>query len=111
MISNVTKGSIGNLIEWYGWDAYAAFSVYFAATFFPKGDVTAQLLNTAAIFGGTTGYIALALKNAGQESVFFYYVAGCVLISLLVYMSMRETSRNSPLDATAAGRVAARSSG
>ncbi|MGH3962995.1 MAG: MFS transporter [Pseudonocardiaceae bacterium] len=55
---------------------------------------------TVAIFGGTTEYIALALKNAGHESVFFYYVAGCVLISLIVYGSMRETSHNSPLDTT-----------
>src|SRR5918998_6015582 len=50
VISNVTKGSIGNLIEWYDWYTYAAFGVYFAATFFPAGNLTAQLLNTAAIF-------------------------------------------------------------
>jgi len=54
---------------------------------------------TVAIFGGSTEYVALALKNAGHEQVFFYYVAGCALISLLVYSRMRETSRNSPLDA------------
>lgn len=47
VISNVTKGSIGNLIEWY---TYAVFGVYFAATFFPAGNVTAQLRNTAAVF-------------------------------------------------------------
>jgi MFS transporter, MHS family, alpha-ketoglutarate permease len=50
VIGNVVRGSIGNLIEWYDWYAYTAFSVYFAATFFPKGDSTAQLLNTAAVF-------------------------------------------------------------
>lgn len=50
VIKNVAKGSIGNLIEWYDWYTYAAFSIYFAATFFPKGDATAQLLNTAAVF-------------------------------------------------------------
>lgn len=50
VVSNVVRGSIGNLIEWYDWYAYAAFSIYFAATFFPKGNSTAQLLNTAAIF-------------------------------------------------------------
>jgi MFS transporter, MHS family, alpha-ketoglutarate permease len=48
--SNVLRGSVGNLVEWYDWYAYTAFSIYFAATFFPKGDQTAQLLNTAAIF-------------------------------------------------------------
>jgi MFS transporter, MHS family, alpha-ketoglutarate permease len=43
-------GSIGNLVEWYDWYAYSAFALYFAPVFFPKGDATAQLLNTAAIF-------------------------------------------------------------
>lgn len=47
---NIVRGSIGNLIEWYDWYAYTAFSVYFAAAFFPSGDQTAQLLNTAAVF-------------------------------------------------------------
>lgn len=50
VISNVLKGSIGNLIEWYDWYVYAAFSVYFAKEFFPDGDATAQLLSTAAVF-------------------------------------------------------------
>jgi MHS family alpha-ketoglutarate permease-like MFS transporter len=47
---NVARGSLGNLIEWYDWYAYAAFSIYFAGVFFPSGDPTAQLLNTAGIF-------------------------------------------------------------
>jgi MFS transporter, MHS family, alpha-ketoglutarate permease len=46
----VAGGSIGNLVEWYDWYAYSAFSIYFAPSFFPKGSQTAQLLNTAAIF-------------------------------------------------------------
>lgn len=50
VVSNIMRGSVGNLIEWYDWYAYTAFSVYFAAAFFPDGDQTAQLLNTAAVF-------------------------------------------------------------
>lgn len=46
----VVGGSIGNLVEWYDWYAYSAFALYFARAFFPKGDATAQLLNTAAVF-------------------------------------------------------------
>ncbi|MFC6883708.1 MULTISPECIES: MFS transporter [Actinomadura] len=46
----IIGGSIGNLIEWYDWFVYASFAVYFAGSFFPKGDATAQLLNTAGIF-------------------------------------------------------------
>lgn len=43
-------GSIGNLVEWYDWYAYSAFAIYFSAAFFPKGNATVQLLNTAGIF-------------------------------------------------------------
>ena len=28
-------GSIGNLVEWYDFYAYAAFALYFAKSFFP----------------------------------------------------------------------------
>lgn len=46
----IVSGSIGNLVEWYDWYAYAAFSIYFAPVFFPSANPTAQLLNTAGIF-------------------------------------------------------------
>jgi MHS family alpha-ketoglutarate permease-like MFS transporter len=49
-ISAIFGGSIGNLVEWYDWYVYATFSLYFAKAFFPAGDQTAQLLNTAAVF-------------------------------------------------------------
>jgi MHS family alpha-ketoglutarate permease-like MFS transporter len=47
---NIVGGSAGNLVEWFDWYVYSAFALYFAPVFFPKGDSTAQLLNTAAIF-------------------------------------------------------------
>lgn len=46
----VIGGSIGNLVEWFDWFVYASFATYFASAFFPKGNDTAQLLNTAGIF-------------------------------------------------------------
>ena len=49
-LKSIVGGSLGNLIEWYDWLVYSAFSLYFAKAFFPHGDQTAQLLNTAAIF-------------------------------------------------------------
>lgn len=49
-LKSICRGSIGNLIEWYDWYVYAAFSIYFAKAFFPNGNLTAQLLNTSAIF-------------------------------------------------------------
>jgi MHS family alpha-ketoglutarate permease-like MFS transporter len=49
-IRSIIGGSLGNLVEWYDWYVYTAFSLYFAGAFFPSGDQTAQLLNTAGIF-------------------------------------------------------------
>ena len=49
-LRSIIRGSVGNMIEWYDWYVYAAFSIYFAKAFFPHGDLTAQLLNTSAIF-------------------------------------------------------------
>lgn len=49
-LKSIFRGAIGNLIEWYDWYVYAAFSIYFAKSFFPQGDLTSQLLNTSAIF-------------------------------------------------------------
>jgi MFS transporter, MHS family, alpha-ketoglutarate permease len=49
-LKSIFGGSIGNLVEWYDWYVYSAFSLYFASSFFPKGSQTAQLLNTAGIF-------------------------------------------------------------
>ena len=46
----IVSGSVGNLVEWYDWYAYSAFSLYFAPVFFPQSNATAQLLNTAGIF-------------------------------------------------------------
>ena len=49
-LKNIVGGSAGNLVEWFDWYVYSAFALYFAPSFFPKGDQTAQLLQTAAIF-------------------------------------------------------------
>lgn len=43
-------GSIGNLVEWYDFYAYAAFALYFAASFFPGTDPIVQQLNAAILF-------------------------------------------------------------
>ena len=49
-IRAILIGSSGNLVEWYDFYVYAAFSLYFAKAFFPDGDQTAQLLSSAAVF-------------------------------------------------------------
>src|SRR6476620_3087804 len=46
----IFASSSGNLVEWFDFYAYSFTALYFAAAFFPKGDTTSQLLNTAGIF-------------------------------------------------------------
>src|SRR5262245_56875424 len=43
-------GSVGNLVEWYDFYAYAAFALYFAAAFFPGSNPVVQQLNAAILF-------------------------------------------------------------
>lgn len=52
-------GSIGNLVEWYDFYAYAAFALYFAAAFFPHSDPVVQQLDAALLFAA--GFIVRPL--------------------------------------------------
>jgi MFS transporter, MHS family, alpha-ketoglutarate permease len=49
-LRSIVGGSAGNLVEWYDWYVYSAFTLYFAPVIFPEASRTAQLLNAAAIF-------------------------------------------------------------
>lgn len=49
-VRHILAGSAGNLVEWYDWYVYSAFALYFAPRFFPQGDTTAQLMDSAAVF-------------------------------------------------------------
>ncbi len=46
----IIGGSTGNLVEWFDWYVYSAFTLYFAPHFFPSEDPTARLLSAAAVF-------------------------------------------------------------
>ncbi|KRN30666.1 MFS transporter [Liquorilactobacillus mali] len=48
--SNIIKGSLGNMIEWFDWYIYASFAIYFANSFFPSNNQTVELLSAAAVF-------------------------------------------------------------
>lgn len=52
-------GSVGNLVEWYDFYAYTAFSLYFAPAFFPSSDPVVQQLNAATLFAA--GFIVRPL--------------------------------------------------
>ena len=49
-LKSILGGSAGNMVEWYDWYIYSAFTLYFASSFFPSGNETAELLSAAAVF-------------------------------------------------------------
>ncbi|MCX3264677.1 MFS transporter [Pedobacter agri] len=53
---------------------------------------------TVAIFGGTAEYFALWFKNIGHENYFYWYVTACILISLILYTTMKDTKHHSKID-------------
>lgn len=64
----IVGASSGNLVEWFDFYVYSFCSLYFAHIFFPSGNSTTQLLQTAGVFaagflmrpigGWLFGYIA-----------------------------------------------------
>lgn len=46
----IVGASSGNLVEWFDFYIYSFCSIYFAAAFFPAGNTTTQLLQTAGVF-------------------------------------------------------------
>lgn len=64
----IVGASSGNLVEWFDFYVYSFCSLYFAHIFFPAGNTTTQLLQTAGVFaagflmrpigGWLFGYIA-----------------------------------------------------
>lgn len=64
----IVGASSGNLVEWFDFYVYSFCALYFAPVFFPSGDSTTQLLQTAGVFaagflmrpigGWMFGYIA-----------------------------------------------------
>ncbi|MEU8570924.1 MFS transporter [Streptomyces pathocidini] len=86
---------------------YTSINACVKAELFPTGvralGVALPYAIANALFGGTAEYVALWFKEAGAESGFYWYVAGCAAISLIVYLTMRET-RNTDLLASGAVR-------
>jgi MFS transporter, MHS family, alpha-ketoglutarate permease len=53
---------------------------------------------TVSIFGGTAPLIALQFKSMGRESWFYWYLTACILVSLVIYVSMRDTKLQSAME-------------
>jgi MHS family alpha-ketoglutarate permease-like MFS transporter len=51
-----------------------------------------------SLFGGTAEYVALWFKSNGTESLFYWYVSGCIACSLLVYAFMPDTRSTSKIE-------------
>jgi MHS family alpha-ketoglutarate permease-like MFS transporter len=47
-----------------------------------------------ALFGGTAEYVALWFKQAGLESIFFWYVTALMLIGFMVALVMPDARRD-----------------
>lgn len=81
---------------------YTAINAIVKAELFPTNiralGVGLPYAVTVALFGGTAEYVALSLKNEGVETSFYWYVSGCIFVSLLVYVFMRDTRTHSAMD-------------
>ncbi len=54
---------------------------------------------TVSIFGGTAPVVALQCKALGHENWFYYYLSGVIFLSLIVYLTMRDTKKVSTMTA------------
>jgi MFS transporter, MHS family, alpha-ketoglutarate permease len=52
---------------------------------------------TVSIFGGTAPAVALYFKTIGHEEWFYYYLSGIILVSLIIYSTMRDTKHESAM--------------
>src|SRR5437763_1873866 len=90
-IKAIFIGSVGNLVEWYDFYAYAAFALYFAGAFFPNSDPVVQQLNAAVLFaagflvrplgGWLFGYLA---DHHGRRGALMLSVALMCFGSLMI---------------------------
>ncbi|MBP1133636.1 MULTISPECIES: MFS family transporter [Serratia] len=96
----IVGASSGNLVEWFDFYVYSFCSIYFAASFFPAGNSTTQLLQTAGVFaagffmrpigGWLFGYIAdkHGRKNSMLISVCMMCAGSLVIACLPTYESI-----------------------
>ena len=96
----IVGASSGNLVEWFDFYVYSFCSLYFASSFFPSGNSTTQLLQTAGVFaagffmrpigGWLFGYIAdkHGRKNSMLISVCMMCCGSLVIACLPTYSTI-----------------------
>ena len=82
-------------------DAYAAFSIYFASVFFPAGNQTAQLLNTAGVFA--VGFLVRPLGGRDLERLAQSGRRQCGGDAVVGEQAQRSGSHPDPADAEVEG--------
>jgi MHS family alpha-ketoglutarate permease-like MFS transporter len=74
---------------------YGAVAPVAMAELFPTSVRTAGIglpyALTVAVFGGTAPYLVTSLSQSGRASVFPWYLAATCLVSLLVFLTAKET--------------------
>ncbi len=81
---------------------YTAINAVVKAELFPAEiralGVALPYAVTVSVFGGTAEYVGLWFRRLGHEPLFYWYITGCIFISLLVYTLMRDTRSTSQID-------------
>jgi len=87
---------------WLIVSGYTAINAVVKAELFPTTvratGVALPYALTVSIFGGTAEPVALWFKSIGHEQWFYYYLTACIATSLLVYVFMRDTKRDSAMN-------------
>ena len=87
---------------WIFTAGYTSINAVVKAELFPTAiratGVAVPYAVTVSIFGGTAPAIALFFKQQGHEEWFYYYLAGVIFLSLLVYSTMRDTKHASAME-------------
>ncbi|HLU88889.1 MAG TPA: hypothetical protein VKZ51_03595, partial [Cyclobacteriaceae bacterium] len=105
----------GSNWEVFGWlvvylvilSLYSGISVVVKAEIFPAAVrvVGAGLPHaiTVALFGGSAEYVALWLKSIGHEEWFYWYVTLGIFISLMMFLTMKDTRTHNKIDGEPSG--------
>ena len=100
-IFGIVGASSGNLVEWFDFYVYSFCAIYFAPDFFPNGNPTTQLLNTAGVFAA-----GLLMRPIGGWRVPFVIGALAALVALYLRSSLTETSTEETRARKEAGTLA-----
>jgi MHS family alpha-ketoglutarate permease-like MFS transporter len=103
-LQDTTSASIAFLLLAAAWlivAGYTSINAVVKAELFPTKvratGVGLPYALTVSVFGGTVEPIALWSKSIGHEQWFYYYLTTLIAVSLLVYVTMRDTKQHSAI--------------